>query len=220
MKGLGLIASAPFLLTQRDILYPVPTLRSLLASPDQSVRLKAALAAGTYPAEEYIEILIAQCTHEPDFFVRDTLSWALMRHDVTKVVKRLETELQSSNPQAKSQAIHTLSKIGDNANYSLITDEMLFDADDFIASTAWRVASVLVPDDQKPDLVKKLITQLGRGDSDTQFGLTRFLCALGDCIVEPLTQAAESSDDAVSNQAKFTILRFKEMQLESTKGKS
>ena len=151
------------------------TLQTLLASPDQSVRLKAALAAGTYPDPEYIEILIAQCTHEPDFFVRDTLSWALMRHDVKKVVKRLETELQSSNPQAKSQAIHTLSKIGDNANYSLITDEMLFDADDFIASTAWRVASVLVPDDQKPDLVKKLITQLGRGDSDTQFGLTRFL---------------------------------------------
>jgi HEAT repeat protein len=191
--------------------------QTLLASPDQSVRLKAALAAGTYPAEEYIEILIAQCTHEPDFFVRDTLSWALMRHDVTKVVKRLEVELQSSNPQAKSQAIHTLSKIGDKANYLLITDEMLFDPDDFIASTAWRVASVLVPDDQKPNLVKKLITQLGRGDSDTQFGLTRFLCALGEHIVEPLNKAAKSSDEVISNQAKFTLLRFREMQLESAK---
>jgi len=196
------------------------TLQTLLASPDQSVRLKAALAAGTYPDPEYIEILIAQCTHEPDFFVRDTLSWALMRHDVKKVVKRLEIELQSSNPQAKSQAIHTLSKIGDKANYSLITDEMLFDQDDFIASTAWRVASVLVPDDQKLILVKKLITQLGRGDSDTQFGLTRFFCALGECIVEPLTEASNSTDETISNQAKFTLLRFREMQLESTKTSS
>jgi len=195
-------------------------LQTLLASPDQSVRLKAALAAGTYPEEEYIEILIAQCTHEPDFFVRDTLSWALMRHDVTKVVKRLETELQSSNTQAKSQAIHTLSKIGDKANFPLITDEMLFDPDDFIASTAWRVASVLVPDDQKSILVKKLITQLGRGDSDTQFGLTRFLCALGECIVEPLTEASNSTDETISNQAKFTLLRFREMQLESAKPSS
>lgn len=196
------------------------TLQTLLASPDQSVRLKAALAAGTYPDPEYIEILIAQCTHEPDFFVRDTLSWALMRHDVKKVVKRLEIELQSSNPQAKSQAIHTLSKIGDKANYPLITDEMLFDQDDFIASTAWRVASVLVPDDQKSILVKKLITQLGRGDSDTQFGLTRFLCAIGESIVEPLTQASNSADEAISNQAKFTLLRFREMQLESAKPSS
>ena len=195
----------------------MPTLRALLDSPDQSVRLKAALAAGTYPDPEYIEILIAQCTHEPDFFVRDTLSWALMRHDVKKVVKRLETELQSSNNQAKSQAIHTLSKIGDKANYRLIRDEMLFDSDDFMAATAWRVASVLVLDDQKSDLVKKLITQLGRGDSDTQFGLTRFLCALGECIVEPLTEASNSTDEAISNQAKFTLLRFREMQLESAK---
>jgi hypothetical protein len=193
------------------------TLQTLLASPDQSVRLKAALAAGTYPDPEYIEILVAQCTHEPDFFVRDTLSWALMRHDVTKVVKRLEIELQSANPQAKSQAIHTLSKIGDKANYSLITDEMLFDPDDFIASTAWRVSSVLVPDDQKAILVKKLITQLGRGDSDIQFGLTRFLCALGECIVEPLTEASKLADETISNQAKFTLLRFREMQLESAK---
>jgi len=195
----------------------VPTLRSLLDSPDQSVRLKAALAAGTYPEDEFIELLVSQCAIEPDFFVRDTLSWALMRNDVSKVVKRLEIELQSPNLQAKSQAIHTLSKIGDKTNYPLITDEMLFNSDDFIASTAWRVASVLVPDDQKPDLAAKLITQLGRGDSDVQFGLTRFLCAVGDCIIGPLTEASKSEDDVISNQAKFTLLRFREMQLESAK---
>lgn len=196
------------------------TLQTLLASPDQSVRLKAALAAGTYPEIEFIEVLISQCAIESDFFVRDTLSWALMRNDVAKVVERLKTELQSSNPQAMSQAIHTLSKIGDKTNYSLITDEMLFDPDDFIASTAWRVASVLVPDGQKVILVKKLITQLGRGDSDIQFGLTRFLCALGECIVKPLTEASKSTDETISNQAKFTLLRFREMQLESAKPSS
>ena len=198
-------------------LFLVPTLRSLLNSPDQSVRLKAAIAAGTYPEEDFIDVLISQCAIESDFFVRDTLSWALMRNDVSKVVKRLETELHSSNLQAKSQAIHTLSKIGDKSNYPLITDEMLFDSDDFIAATAWRVASVLVPEDQKPALVAKLITQLGRGDSDTQFGLTRFLCALGECIVEPLIEASKSIDEDISNQAKFTLLRFREMQLESAK---
>ena len=196
------------------------TLQTLLASPDQSVRLKAALAAGTYPEIEFIEVLISQCAIESDFFVRDTLSWALMRNDVAKVVERLKTELQSSNPQAMSQAIHTLSKIGDKTNYSLITDEMLFDPNEFIASTAWRVASVLVPDGQKVILVKKLITQLGRGDSDIQFGLTRFLCALGECIVEPLTEASKSTDETISNQAKFTLLRFREMQLESAKPSS
>jgi HEAT repeat protein len=193
------------------------TLESMLASPDQSVRLKAALAAGTYPEPEYIEILIHQCAIETDFFVRDTLSWALMRNDIDAVVVRLEIELVSENIQAKSQAIHTLSKIGDKKNYYLITDAMLFDPDDFVASTAWRAASVLVPEIEKPSLVAKLITQLGRGDSDVQFALTRFLCAIGDSIIEPLQIASKTESEIVSNQAKFTLLRYQEMQLEKTK---
>lgn len=193
------------------------TLESMLSSPDQSVRLNAALAAGTYPEPRFIEILVAQCAIETDFFVRDTLSWALMRNDVSAVVERLKNELESNNPQGKSQAIHTLSKIGDKKNYSLITDAMLFDPDDFIASTAWRAASVLVPEEEKSALVAKLVTQLGRGDSDVQFALTRFLCAIGDQILDPLTEAANADDEAISNQAKFTLLRYREMQLESAK---
>jgi HEAT repeat protein len=193
------------------------TLEALLKSPDQSVRLKAALAAGTYPNLDHIEVLIKQCASETDFFVRDTLSWALMRQDRPTVVQRLIPELKSANPQSRSQALHTLSKIGDKNNYSLITTELLLDADDFVASTAWRSASVLVPDADKPALVEILISQLGRGDSDTQFGLTRFLCAIGQPIVAPLMQAAQSVDEIVRTQAEFTLIRFQEMELEKVK---
>jgi HEAT repeat protein len=193
------------------------TLEALLKSPDQSVRLKAALAAGTYPNLDHIEVLISQCASESDFFVRDTLSWALMRQDRPTVVQRLIPELKSANPQSRSQALHTLSKIGDKNNYSLITTELLLDADDFVASTAWRSASVLVPDADKPALVEILISQLGRGDSDTQFGLTRFLCAIGQPIVAPLMQAAQSADETVRTQAEFTLIRFQEMELEKVK---
>jgi HEAT repeat protein len=193
------------------------TLQALLSSPDQSTRLKAALAAGTYPNPDFIEILIAQCAHEPDFFVRDTLSWALMRHDQKVVVKQLELELKSKITQARSQAVHTLSKIGDSANYPLITDDLLFDEDDSVASTAWRAASVLVPEDEKSVLVAKLVTQLGRGDSDTQFGLTRFLCTIGDAIIAPLTAAIQSPNEETRVQAEFTLMRYREMQLEFNK---
>ena len=193
------------------------TLEALLKSPDQSVRLKAALAAGTYPNPDHIEVLIRQCAGESDFFVRDTLSWALMRQDRPTVVQRLIPELKSANPQSRSQALHTLSKIGDKNNYSLITTELLLDEDDFVASTAWRSASVLVPDADKPALVEILISQLGRGDSDTQFGLTRFLCAIGQPIVAPLMHAAQSEDETVRTQAEFTLIRYQEMELEKVK---
>jgi HEAT repeat protein len=193
------------------------TLLALLSSPNQSVRLNAALAAGTYPEIGFVEILISQCAHESDFFVRDTLSWALMRQDRDAVMARLIPELQSPIAQARSQAIHTLSKIGDKKNYFLISDEALFDPDDSVASTAWRAASVLVPEEEKSNLVAKLVTQLGRGDSDTQFGLTRFLCAIGDQIIEPLKSAALSDDETVRTQAEFTLMRYNEMKLESKK---
>jgi HEAT repeat protein len=195
------------------------TLKSALASPDQSVRLKAALAAGTFPTNEHIEDLVHQCAIDPDFFVRDTLSWALMRHDRATVVARLKIELQSKNPQAKSQAIHTFSKIGESENYSLITDEMLFDPDDLIASTAWRAASVLVPESEKHSLIEKLITQLGRGDSDLQFSLTRFLCTLGAEIIKPLEEASNSTSEEIRTHAAFTLMRFREMDLEVKKEK-
>ncbi|CAB4636737.1 unannotated protein [freshwater metagenome] len=196
------------------------TLKALLESPDKSVRLQAALAAGTYPEDQFIEVLIAQCAHEPDFFVRDTLSWALMRQDIPKVVERLKVELHSENSQAKSQALHTLSKIGDPQFYSLITNEHHFDSDDKVAVTAWRAASVLAPEGEKSALAKILVSQLGRGDSDLQFDLTRFLCALGDSIVAPLKAASESEKEEIRLHAAFTLMRYEEMRLESSEKKS
>ena len=192
-------------------------LQDYFKSPDQSVRLKATLAAGTYPESGFIPVLIQQCAIEPDFFVRDTLSWALMRHERETVVAQLIPELKSPIPQARSQALHTLSKIGDKGNYSLITHEHFFDEDDLVASTAWRAASVLVPENQKSDLVRILVTQLGRGDGDVQFGLTRFLCSIGEPIVAPLQEAAKSVDENVRVHAEITLIRFKELQLEFKK---
>lgn len=181
------------------------------------MRLQAAMTAGTYPDDAYIDVLVAQCAHESDFFVRDTLSWALMRHEVNKVVDRLKVELISENTQAKSQALHTLSKIGDKKFYSLITNDHHFDSSDKVAVTAWRAASVLVPESEKPALTNVLVSQLGRGDSDLQFDLTRFICALGDSIIEPLKQAAESDKEEVRLHAAFTLMRYQEMLIESTK---
>jgi HEAT repeat protein len=198
----------------------VATLKALLESPDKSVRLQAALAAGTYPEDQFIEVLIAQCSHEPDFFVRDTLSWALMRQDIPQVIERLKVELHSENSQAKSQALHTLSKIGDSQYYSLITNEHHFNSQDIVAVTAWRAASVLVPDGEQAALAKILVSQLGRGDSDLQFDLTRFLCALGDSIVAPLKQASESENEEVRLHAAFTLMRYQEMNLERSEKKS
>jgi HEAT repeat protein len=193
------------------------TLKALLASPDKSVRLKAALAAGTYPEPDFVDVLIDQCAHETDFFVRDTISWALIRNDIPKVIERLKRELHSENAQAKKQTLHTLSKIGDKQFYSLITREHFLDSNDEVAVTAWRAASVLVPESEISNLTAIFVTQLGRGESDVQFDLTRFFCALGESIIEPLTEATQSPKEEIRMHASFTLMRFEEMRLRDVK---
>lgn len=169
-------------------------LDSALRAPDASTRLQAALAAGTRPADEQIDVLIARCAVEPDFFVRDMLTWALVRHDHPAVVDRLLVELDGGAPQARSQALHTLSKIGDPRAWEAITAGLLRDADDETARAAWRTAAGLVPTDRETWLAAQLASQLGRGDRDLRLSLSRAFADLGPAAL-PAVDAAAADDD-------------------------
>jgi HEAT repeat protein len=181
-----------------------PRLTLVLEDPDASVRLRGALAAGMRPAAEQVDVLVRRCAVEPEFSVRDMLTWALTRHDPQAVVDRLLIELHSPEPQARSQALHTLSKIGDRRAWPAITTALLEDADDDVARTAWRTAVVLVPEASAPGLADRLVTQLGRGDRDTQLSLSRAIVALGEVGTAALRRASTHPDDAVRAHADVT----------------
>ncbi|MEV5546069.1 HEAT repeat domain-containing protein [Streptomyces sp. NPDC052309] len=177
-----------------------------LSAGDSSVRLQAALAAGSNPDPGFLETLVERCAVEPDFFVRDMLSWALTRLPPEITLPRMRRELDSGRTRARSQALHTLSKIGDRSAWAWITRDMLHDADDEVARAAWRVAVVLVPGDEKGDLVGELVRELGRGDRDVQLSLSRALVGLGDVTGSALERAAASPDPAVAAHARATEL--------------
>lgn len=169
-------------------------LSAALRSPDAATRLAAALAAGTRPDPEFVEVLVARCAVEPDFFVRDMLTWALTRQDRPATVARVLTELGSHVPQARSQALHTLSKIGDGRTWPAITTELLTDPDDEVARAAWRAATGLVPDGERAGLAEVLGTQFDRGDREVRRSLSRAFAALGAAarpVVERATTARE-----------------------------
>lgn len=180
------------------------THQDALNAGDSSTRLRAALAVGTDADPAFVEALVARCAAEPDFFVRDMLSWALTRLPAEVTVPRLVAELRSGNAQARSQALHTLSKIGDPATWPAITRSLLRDADDEVARSAWRAAVVLVPAGERAGLAGELVAQLGRGDRAVRLSLSRALVALGD-VVEPLLRTASASEDpAVRAHARAT----------------
>lgn len=179
-------------------------LRAALSAPSPSERLQAALDAGTRPNPDYVADLIDRCGVEPDFYVRDMLTWALTRHPAAVTVPLLLTEIRDHDGQSRSQALHTLSKIGDPAGWSVITPELLRDPNDEEVRTAWRAAVVLVPDDARDDLAQLLATQLGRGGRDVQLSLSRALAALGDASRQPLVDARENANPQVRLHALAT----------------
>ncbi|MGN5380588.1 HEAT repeat domain-containing protein [Streptomyces lasalocidi] len=177
-----------------------------LGAEDTSVRLQAALAIGSNPEPGFLEALVERCAVEPDFFVRDMLSWALTRLSSEITLPRMRQELDSERTQARSQALHTLSKIGEKSAWAWITRDMLRDTDDEVARTAWRVAVVLVPEDAKKDLAEELAGQLGRGDREVRLSLSRALVGLGDVAAPALEEASVNPDPAVAAHARATEL--------------
>lgn len=159
-----------------------------------SVRLRAALAAGTTPDPRFVGTLVERSAIEPEFYVRDMLTWALTRHPVSLTLPELLREVRSERAQARSQALHTLSKIGDRRAWPAITPSLLSDADDEVARSAWRTAVLLVPEGEEPALATVLATQLGRGARETQLSLSRALVALGDVIESALRTATTAPD--------------------------
>jgi HEAT repeat protein len=164
-----------------------------LAATSPSVRLKAALAIGTDPDPALLDALVARCAVEPDFYVRDMLTWALTRLPADLTVPRLLAELDSAVSQARSQALHTLSRIGGVRAWPAITSALLRDRDDEVARAAWRAAVAVVPEGEERGLAEELASQLGRGGHEVQLSLSRALIALGD-LVEPVLKRAKESD--------------------------
>ncbi|GGS67154.1 HEAT repeat domain-containing protein [Nonomuraea spiralis] len=172
-----------------------------LEDGSSSVRLRAAMAVGTTPDPRFVDKLVERSAIEPDFQVRETLTWALTRHPAPLTVPRLVGELRSEHAQARSQALHTLSKIGDRQAWPAITRALLTDADDEVARSAWRAAVVLVPEGAEPELAAVLATQLGRGERETQLSLSRALVALGKVITPILDDAMTAADPRVRGHA-------------------
>ncbi|WP_237528155.1 MULTISPECIES: HEAT repeat domain-containing protein [unclassified Streptomyces] len=185
---------------------PQQTQQTLQALQDTnpSIRLRAALATGTTPDPRYVDHLIERSATEPEFYVRDMLTWALTRHPAALTLPRLLQEVRSERTQARSQALHTLSKIADPHAWPAITPDLLTDTNDEVARSAWRAAVVLVPQDEETALAATLATQLGRGERETQLSLSQALVALGTPIEPILHEATNAQDPHVRAHALAT----------------
>ncbi|WP_233551241.1 HEAT repeat domain-containing protein [Amnibacterium setariae] len=184
-------------------------LTTALRHESGSTRLRAAMAAGTTPDPDVVDVLVERSGVEPDFFVRDMLTWALTRLPADLTVPRLVAELSSPFPQARSQSLHTLTKLADPRSRPALTPALVHDEEDEVARAAWRLAVVLVPADiaGEPEAVAEdLATELGRRGPEAKRSLTRAMTSLGEAARPVLERIAEQGAFAQRVHAGATLL--------------
>ena len=82
-----------------------------LGDSDPDVRLRAALDLGEQRAAESAEALVARLGLEREFFIRETLTWSVLRI-IDAATPYLREALVSPRWLARMQAAHVLSKLG------------------------------------------------------------------------------------------------------------
>ena len=181
-------------------------LTTALRHESGSTRLRAAMAAGTTPDPGVVDVLVERSGVEPDFYVRDMLTWALTRLPADLTVPRLVAELSSPFPQARSQSLHTLTKLADPRSRPALTPALLHDEEDEVARAAWRLAVVLVPAGEADSVAADLATELGRRGPEAKRSLTRAITALGEAARPVLERVAAQGAFAQRVHAGATLL--------------
>jgi elongation factor Ts len=162
----------------------------LLGDIDPVVRLSSAVELGRRQAAEAASALVERLGLEREFFIRETLTWAVLRI-ADDAMPYLHQAVSSPRWLVRLQALHVLSKMGryEDADrlVPLIGDEV-----DSVASRAyWAGAQT-----RNPSVVPALVGQLSRGDSEHRNSLTVALAEFGEAAVPALVDALRGGPSA------------------------
>jgi len=90
---------------------------------DRNVRSQAALDLGKLGDARLSDVLVHALYNETDFYVREDITWALVRMGDAAVQPLIDL-LQHPNPSARHHAAHVLGKIGDSRAVDALIDAL------------------------------------------------------------------------------------------------
>lgn len=177
-----------------------------LKHPHEDVRQRAALALGPHVTAEHAPRLAAHLWEEPDFFVRESLTWLLTRVPEAALPLALAA-LADERPLVRHDAVHLVGKIGDATALPAVLP-LTADADDDVAAKARFVLTRL----GDPAAIPALTAYLGRGGDDRRTELTRDLATFGSHAVPALQVALRDDDESVRTHARWVLDVIAEQQ--------
>lgn len=166
-----------------------------LMNPDRDMRQAAALDLGTLADPAAAPALVARLWSEQDFFVRDTLSWAVTRVADAATPLLLDA-LAGTDTASRVQALHVLSKIADPATTAAIVPLAADDDPDVAAKARWALTRI-----GDPRAILTLAAHLGTGDNNSRNDLTRDLASFDHAAVPWLVTALTSDEAPVRGHA-------------------
>lgn len=154
-----------------------------LRDPDQNARARAAVELGKLGDPATVDRLIEALATEPDFFVREYLTWSIVRTADT-AVPLLINMLSDARPRARHGAAHTLSKIADPRATPALTVS-LQDADPTVVSKAAFALGAI----GAVESVQAIVNLLGGEDRELQSTLVSVLERFGAHAIPPVVDA-------------------------------
>lgn len=178
---------------------PVETCIDLLGDADREVRLRMVHELGRGRHAEAAEALVDRFGMERDFFIREALTWAVLRMP-DAALPLVRTALRSPRWLARLQATHTLSKLGRFDDAELLVPLVADPVDCVAARAYWAVAQC-----REPAVVPALLAELSRGDAEHRNSLTVALTDLGSAAVPGLEAALRHGRPDVRRHAASTL---------------
>jgi len=174
-----------------------------LADPDRDVRQEAALALGERADAATLDAVLEQLWAEPDFFVRETLTWAVARVGAPAIPGVRQALAADRSSEVRTQALHVLSKIADPSTVDDLVP-LIDDADEAVAAKArWALARI---GDERA--VPFVAAHLGAADAEARNALTDVLAAFGSAAVPALVAGLLDERPVVRAQAAEALGRI------------
>lgn len=159
--------------------------------PDPNVRQESALRLGTLADASMAAELVSLLVSEDDFYVRETLTWAVVAH--AEAAFPLLLKALDRNGPSRVQVLHALSKIRNpEAVESIIP--LADDPDPAVAAKAWWALGRI----GDPRGLPTLLHHLGDTDSDRRQALTAALAQFGEPAVPTLAERLTDATQPVT----------------------
>lgn len=155
---------------------------------DKDVRQQTALGLGQRPRPELAADIARALWREPDFFVRETLTWVLIQTPAL-AIDAAQRILRDADSDTRLQALHVLSKVADPATVDTVT-HYIDDSEPAVADKA-RYALARIGD---PRVIPQLVDRLGDADLATRDAMTKTLIEFGEAAVPALVRVLDAPE--------------------------